>query len=148
MTARRGDRQDLVTVGAVNFAPVYGNAKATVEKMTANVEEAAAQGADLVVFPEGALVGCQSCGACRELSAPCDACLQLAETVPGPASEAMARLARERDLYVVFGLPERDRLRDLRHGRCEVEIGRSIEYRIAAQDDERLYRARVHGGDE
>ena len=45
-------------------------------------------------------------------------------------------------------VPERDRLRDLRHGRGEVEIGGSIEDRIAAEDDERLYRARVHRGDE
>ena len=45
-------------------------------------------------------------------------------------------------------VPERDRLRDLRHGRGEVEIGGGIEYGIPAQDDERLYRARVHRGDE
>jgi len=100
--------QDLVSVAAVNFAPVYGNAKATVEKMAANVEEAAAQGADLVVFPEGALVGCHSCAECRELGFACDACIATSETVPGPASDALARLARDRNLYVVFGLPERD----------------------------------------
>ena len=45
-------------------------------------------------------------------------------------------------------VPERDRLRDLRHRRGEVEIGGGIEYRIAAQDDERLDRARLHRGDE
>ena len=67
--------QDLVTVAAVNFAPVYGNAKATIEKMAANVDEAAAQGADLVVFPEAALLGCHSCSECREQGTPCDACL-------------------------------------------------------------------------
>lgn len=106
----QGDRsQTLVTVAAVNFAPVYGDAKATVEKMAANVEEAAAQGADLVVFPEGALVGCHSCAECRERGRPCGACLASAETVPGPSSETMAKLARDRDLYVAFGLPERDR---------------------------------------
>ncbi|MFO0687266.1 MAG: carbon-nitrogen hydrolase family protein [Myxococcota bacterium] len=100
--------QDLVTIAAVNFAPVYGEAKATVEKMAANIEEAAAQGADLVVFPEGALLGCHSCTACRVLGGPCDECVASAETVPGPASDAIARLARDHDLYVVFGLPERD----------------------------------------
>ena len=45
-------------------------------------------------------------------------------------------------------VPERDRVRDLRHGRGEVEIGGGIEHRIAAQDDERLDRARLHRGDE
>jgi predicted amidohydrolase len=101
--------QTLVTVAAVNFAPVYGDAKATVEKMAANIEEAAAQGADLVVFPEGALVGCHSCPECRARGGPCGACLESAETVPGPSSETIAKIARARDLYVVFGLPERDR---------------------------------------
>ena len=48
----------------------------------------------------------------------------------------------------IDGVPERDRVWDLRHGRGEVEIGRSIEHRIAAQDDERLNRAPLHRGDE
>ena len=45
-------------------------------------------------------------------------------------------------------VPHGDRVRDLRHGRGEVEIGGSIEYRIAAEDDEGLYRAALHRGDE
>lgn len=100
--------QDRVTIASANFSPVYGDAKATLEKMTAVVEEAAAQGADLVVFPENALVGCHSCSACRAQGRACDACVAEAQTVPGPASERMERLARDHDLYVVFGLPERD----------------------------------------
>lgn len=108
MTSNARAMQDLVTVAAVNFAPVHGQAKATVEKMAANIEEAGAQGADLVVFPEGALLGCHSCAECRELGKPCEACLETAETVPGPASNAIAKLARDLGLYVVFGLPERD----------------------------------------
>ncbi|MBY0401519.1 carbon-nitrogen hydrolase family protein [Myxococcota bacterium] len=108
MTTRGSALQDLVTVAAVNFAPVHGEAKATVEKMAAQIEEAAAQGADLVVFPEGALLGCQSCAECRRLAGPCEDCVASSQTVPGPASDAIARLARDHDLYVVFGLPERD----------------------------------------
>ena len=52
------------------------------------------------------------------------------------------------DRCFVDRVPERDRLRDLRQGRGEIEIGGSIEYRIAAEDDERLDRARLHGRDE
>ena len=55
---------------------------------------------------------------------------------------------RRLDGCFVDRVPERDRLRDLRHRRGEVEIGGGIEDRIAAQDDERLDRARVHRGDE
>ena len=45
-------------------------------------------------------------------------------------------------------VPERDCVRDLRHGRGEVEIGGGIEHGIAAQDDERLDRAPLHCGDQ
>lgn len=108
MSAQASSIQDRVTLAAANFTPVHGRAKATVEKMASVVEEAAAQGADLVVFPENALLGCQSCAACRDLGGPCDACIESAESVPGPATDALARLARDRNLYIVFGLPERD----------------------------------------
>ncbi len=105
---RSSSARQLVTLASANFSPVYENAKATLEKMRANAVEAAEQGADLVVFPEGALSGCRSCPECAELGAVCDACLASGETVPGPSSLALAELARERDLYVVFGLRERD----------------------------------------
>ncbi len=101
-------RQNLVTVATVNFSPVFGDAKATLDKMTSNVIEAAAQGADLVVFPELALLGAGSCPECATIEAACDEHRRLAETVPGPSSQAMAELAREHDLYIVFGLHERD----------------------------------------
>ncbi len=100
--------QDLVTIASVNFTPVYYDAKATVEKMSGSVAEAAAQGADLVVFPEGSLLGCRGCRECAELAGPCDTCIGLAETVPGPSSDALAALAREHDLYIVYGMAERD----------------------------------------
>lgn len=102
-------QQDLVTVATVNFTPVYDDAKATLDKMTANIEEAAAQGADLVVFPELALLGCGSCDDCAALERACERHQQMAETVPGPSSDTLATLARDHDLYVVFGLHERDR---------------------------------------
>ncbi len=48
----------------------------------------------------------------------------------------------------VHRVPEHNRVRDLRHGGGEVEIDGGIEHRIAAEDDERLDRARVHRRDE
>jgi len=101
-------KQNLVTVATVNFSPIYGDAKATVDKMSANIDEAAKQGADLVLFPELALLGAGSCPECAALEAPCGTHLKCAETVPGPSTDAIAQLAREHDLYVIFGLPERD----------------------------------------
>jgi predicted amidohydrolase len=100
---------DVLTIGCANFAPVAGDKSATLDKILATVREAAAQGVELLVFPEEALVGAEACNACLERGGPCELHLSLAETVPGPASEAVARLAAEHDMYVIFGLAERDR---------------------------------------
>lgn len=97
-----------VTLAAVNFTTVWGDKRATLDKMKACVVEAAAQGADIVVFPEGALQGCGSCDDCREAGGPCARHLDLAEPVPGPSSLELLELARQHDLYVVYGLCEQD----------------------------------------
>jgi N-carbamoylputrescine amidase len=101
--------EPVVTVGCVNFSPVWGDKKQTLAKIESNIVEAGAQGIDIVVFPEGSLTGASACDACRAEGQACEAHLELAETVPGPATDTVADLAREHDLYVVFGLPERDR---------------------------------------
>lgn len=100
--------QDLVTIASVNFTPVFGDAKGSLDKMVSNVVEAAAQGADLVVFPELALLGAGGCDECGALEAACERHQQLAETVPGHSSKVLADLAREHDLYIVYGLHEQD----------------------------------------
>lgn len=97
-----------VTVASVNFTPVWKDTAATLEKMRANIVEAAGQGADIVLFPEGALRGCGSCADCAAAKGPCAGHLADAETVPGPSTEAILELAQEHDLYVIFGMPERD----------------------------------------
>ncbi len=105
---RYSSYEKVVTVGAVNFTSIPGDKEATLAKIEANVREAAAQGVDLIAFPEEALVGCGSCEVCRSGTPHCDYHHDLAETVPGPSTERIAELARQLDLYVVFGLVERD----------------------------------------
>lgn len=100
--------EKTVTVAAANFAAVPGDKAATRAKIETNVREAAHQGAQIVAFPEEALVGLGGCDACRAGADHCDYHHGVAETVPGPSTERMAELARELDVYVVFGLVERD----------------------------------------
>ena len=97
-----------MSLGVVNFTPVWGDPKQTLAKIEANVVEAAAQGIDIVAFGEEALIGPTGCDACRAEAAACEFHLELAQTVPGPATDHVADLAREHDLYVIFGLSERD----------------------------------------
>lgn len=100
----------VVTVGCVNFASVLRDKPATLAKMEGSVRDAARQGCDLVVFPELALNSWDSCTDCRSLGvgASCDWHLTQAEPVAGPATQAMATLAAELGVHVVFGLEERD----------------------------------------
>jgi predicted amidohydrolase len=101
-------RASALTVACVNFAPVWHDVAGTLAKMLAAIREAAAQGADFVVFPEGALPGPVSCEGCRTDGRACPACRSKAETVPGPSSQAVLALARELDVHVVYGMSERD----------------------------------------
>jgi len=105
---RYSSYEKIVTVGAVNFASVAGDKEASLAKIEANVREAASQGVDIIAFPEEALIGFGQCPVCQSGAPHCDYHQDLAETVPGPATERIAQLARELDIYVVFGLAERD----------------------------------------
>jgi len=106
---RYADYETTVTIGVVNFASVRGDVAATLAKVETNIVEAAAQGVDIVVFPEEALTGLGGCDACRQGADHCDYHHALAETVPGPSTERIAALCAEHDLYVALGLVERDR---------------------------------------
>ena len=123
-TERRGRAApDVVTVGAVNFAPVPNDKAATLAKIEGNIREAARQGIDILVFPEEALVGADSCPACLAAQGPCDEHVALAETIPGPSTERVAELARELDMYVIFGLAERDPVHERRLYNSAAVIG-------------------------
>jgi len=114
---------DSFHVGVVNFAPVYRDKAATLDKIEASIVEAAAQGIDLLAFPEEALIGAAACEDCRSVGGPCDEHVGLSETVPGPASERVAKLAEQHDMYVMFGLAERDRVEPRRLYNAVAVIG-------------------------
>lgn len=98
----------LVTLGCVNFESVPRDKAATLDKMLQAMREAARQGCDLVVFPELALNTWGQCEACASAHRPCDWHLEQAELAPGPSSDAVAALARELDIHVIYGFEERD----------------------------------------
>ncbi len=98
----------LVTVAAANFESIPRDKTATREKLIDFVCDAAHLGCDLVVFPELALGGCAECPDCAAQRSPCAWHLEQAEPIPGPSTEAVAAVARERDIHVIFGMEERD----------------------------------------
>jgi predicted amidohydrolase len=98
----------LVTLGCVNFKSVPRDKAATLEKLLQTTRDAARQGCDLVVFPELALNTWGECQDCARERRPCEWHLGQAELAPGPSSDAVAALARELDIHVIYGFEERD----------------------------------------
>lgn len=97
-----------ITVGCVNFLSVPRDKAATLEKILRTTRDAARQGCDLVVFPETALNTWDVCEDCAREHRPCRWHLEEAELATGPAAEAVAALARELDIHVIYGFEERD----------------------------------------
>jgi predicted amidohydrolase len=86
-------------VAAAQFAPAHGDVPANLGRIGRLLRQAAARGADLVVFPELATTGYYWPSA--------EAISPYAETVPGPTTRWLARQCRELGCHIVCGLPER-----------------------------------------
>ncbi len=98
----------LLTIACANFENVPRDKAATVEKLLGVVRAAARQGCDLVIFPELA-IGCwDDCRDCARAHRPCAWHLAQGETAPGPSADAVARVARELGIHVIYGFEERD----------------------------------------
>ncbi|MDP2663533.1 MAG: carbon-nitrogen hydrolase family protein [Dehalococcoidia bacterium] len=105
---KRSPDPPLVTVGAVNWKGEWGNKAANLEKMKTKIREAARLGIDILCFPELALTGYECSEEDASRQGPCALHAEGAETIPGPSTEEIAGLARELDVYVIMGMPERD----------------------------------------
>ena len=107
-----GDTYPKLKVAAVQAAPIFLNREATVEKACALIKEAGAKGAKLVGFPEGFIPGhplwyhfhpatsSHSIKLATEL-------FKNSVEIPGPATDALCRAARDAGVHVVMGLCER-----------------------------------------
>ncbi len=87
-----------ITVAAASVRNLIGQPDAAIENMRKWTAAAAEQGAELVLFPELNLSG--------HTLAPVAA--EIAETVPGPSTEKLIRLAGEHQLALCFGIIERE----------------------------------------
>lgn len=101
--------QETVSVACVNFCPEWGDKAANLSKIKAVSKQAADQGNNIIVFPELALTGYGCERKTDEAKKPCSMHHELAETVPGSATDEITDLARKLDVYIIFGMPEKDR---------------------------------------
>ena len=70
--------------------------KENLKKIENFVEKAKNQSADLIVFPELSLTG----------YVVRDQIYELAETIPGPSTQVIEKIAEKTQTYIVFGIPE------------------------------------------
>jgi predicted amidohydrolase len=88
------------TAAAVQFDCKLNDTAANLAAIRRLLHGAADRGANLIVFPELALTG---------YGFPTRTAVEnVAQTIPGPATEAVAAVCRERNVFAVFGLIEKD----------------------------------------
>ncbi|WP_435016427.1 carbon-nitrogen hydrolase family protein [Tundrisphaera sp. TA3] len=87
-------------VAVAQIDPKIGEVAANLVLILDGVDEAAAGGAHLVIFPECALSGYGFTS--KEEALP------FAESIPGPATDAVAKACARLGLFAIFGLLERD----------------------------------------
>jgi predicted amidohydrolase len=85
-------------VAAIQFEPQLGAKTANIARLLMLVETAARNGARLIVLPEMATTG--YCWYSRDEIRP------YVEPIPGPTTDAFAKLAERYDCYIVIGMPE------------------------------------------
>ena len=104
---RKSDNKNL-TIASVNWSGIWGDKEANLGKMKTKIMEAADIGTDMIVFPELVLSGYECDEAVRQKHKPCSMHVALAETIPGPSTEDIGKLAKELGMYIIFGMPEID----------------------------------------
>jgi nitrilase len=108
--------QGPLTVACVQAEPVVLDRDATLDKLASLTGEAAAHGADLVVFPETFVSVYPSSAWAKALAGWADprakaAFARLVESaveVPGPAADRLGEIARENGVWLVTGVNEID----------------------------------------
>jgi nitrilase len=108
-----GDRYPRFRAAAVQAAPVFLDRDATIDKAVHLIEDAARQGAELVVFPE---VWVPAYPVWTLVYAPMDnhdffrRLFDQSVKVPSPATEQLAAAARRAGVYVSIGINEKSDL--------------------------------------
>lgn len=91
---------DKVVVAAVQMRPELAEVSKNLAYCLRSLDDAAARGARLVVFPEMSLTG--------YIFESRNEVMSVAETVPGPVTEKLSRRCASLDVYAAVGLAEKD----------------------------------------
>lgn len=95
---------DAINVAIVNFKVDSGEKEVNLRRMISMSRAAAKRGADLILFPEMALMGY---GMFIDETIPQEEKIRVTETVNGPSTKALEQVAKEEGIYIVFGMSEK-----------------------------------------
>jgi predicted amidohydrolase len=100
--------EDVITVACANVHQQPADLENDLTRFKKFIREAAAEGANLIIFPEVTLtpVGAPTDKNCE---IPEKEYHETAETIPGPSTEVFVKEARKHDIYIIAGLLEKDR---------------------------------------
>lgn len=95
---------DIINLAIVNFKAVPGDKEANLNRMIGFSKAAAKRGADMIIFPEMALMGY---GMFVDEEVPQEEKIRVTETVDGPSTKALEKVAKEKGIYIIFGMSEK-----------------------------------------
>jgi N-carbamoylputrescine amidase len=98
----RPEMSPTLTVAAVQLEAKMADKDSNLRKVLDYIKKAAANEAEIVVFPEMCLTG-YTCGTDLEKTS---ILFELAEPIPGPSANAIIKAAKENNIYVIVGMPE------------------------------------------
>lgn len=98
--------KDVMKIATVNFPAVWGDKKRNLSRILDYIDIAGREGVQMLIFPETALTGYDV----EAGDMPVEERMhrRLAETIPGNATDRVCELSKKYDMYVVFGMAERD----------------------------------------
>lgn len=104
-TKQNTERKDLIKIGVVNFKTVWGNKEKNLANIVKYCQKAGEENVNLIVFPETALSGYDN-----EINKPRNQKMHtlLAEPIPGNATDTLSYYAKKYNMYIVFGMPEKE----------------------------------------
>lgn len=94
------EKGKMLNIAGIQIKPEIGNKEANLHRCLKIIQKVAERGARLIVFPECVLTG--YCFSSLQEAIP------LAETIPGPSTNEIAKLCHDLQVYVVIGMLEMD----------------------------------------
>lgn len=98
---------DKLRITVVNYESIWGDKDANIAKMLKIIDEAVASNTEMIVFPETALTGYDNIE-----NTPRSQKIHtlLAEKIDGPSIKKISEVAKNKNIYIIFGFSELDSL--------------------------------------